>query len=154
MPKPFRSDVCLFVLSIFAVASYVTTLNAAAAPSPAPSSGITVAPALLTAQVGSHQQQTTATIGVRNNFAVPVTVSAELNGFDVRNNALVPTTNAETTLADVVSIEPAVITIDPGSSKNIMVKLHNTPGLAPGGHYLSILLTEISLNKTTGNSQL
>lgn len=119
-----------------------------------PASGITVAPALLTAQIGSKQTQTSVTIGVRNNFEVPVTVSAELNGFDVRNNALVPTVNAEKTLAGVVSLSPAEIVIEPGTSKNITIVVKDTPNLAPGGHYLSILLTETAVNGRVSTSQL
>lgn len=125
-----------------------------AKPLPVPTSGITVAPALLTTQIGSRQPQTSATIGVRNNFEVPVTVLAELNGFDVRNNALVPTTNAEKTLAGVVTLAPAEIIINPGESKNIGVIVHDTASLAPGGHYLSILLTETALSGKLDSPQL
>lgn len=128
-------------------------LKMAAAEAP-PKGGITVAPALLTTQVGSKQTQTSATIGIRNNFEVPVTVTAELNGFDVRNNALVPTINAEKNLAGVVTLSPTEIVIEPGSSKNITVSVHDTPGLSPGGHYLSILLTEAAVNSSLGTSQL
>ena len=119
-----------------------------------PTGGITVAPALLTAQIGSKQSQVSATIGVRNNFEVPVTVSAVLNGFDVRNNALVPTTTPEKSLARVVSLSPAEIVIAPGTSKNVGVQVHDSADLAPGGHYLSILLTETAVNDTHESSQL
>ena len=120
----------------------------------AQSSGITVAPAQVIAQVGSKQLQTTTTIGVRNNFDATITVTAVLNGFDVRNNALVPTTIAERSLSGVVSLSPAEITIPPGGSKNINVNVHDTDSLSPGGHYLSILLTETAENGRPGSSQL
>ena len=140
-------------LILLAVLFVLWPLNVSAAAA-TPASGITVAPALLTAQIGSKQPQTSVTIGVRNNFEVPVTVSAELNGFDVRNNALVPTVNAEKTLAGVVSLSPAEIVIEPGTSKNITVLVKDTPNLAPGGHYLSILLTETAVTGQIGTSQL
>ena len=124
------------------------------AESASPTNGITVAPALLTNQVGSKQKQTSTTIGVRNNFDVPITVAAVLNGFDVRNNALVPTIKAEKTLEGVVSLSPAEIVIPPGSSKNITVTVHDTPSLSPGGHYLSILLTETAAGTSVGTTQL
>ena len=128
--------------------------RAYAAPNSLPTGGITVAPAYISAQIGSKQPQTSATIGVRNNFDVSVIVTAELNGFDVRNNALVPTINAEKTFAGVVSLSPSEIVIEPGSSKNITVTVRNTPSLSPGGHYLSILLTETAVIGRLGTSQL
>ncbi len=132
-----------------------TAAAAAAAKSTAiPLSGITIAPALLTAQIGSKQPRTSTTIGVRNNFDVPVTVSAALNGFDIRNNALVPTVTTEKTLAGVVSLSPAEIVIPPGNSKNITVEVSDTASLAPGGHYLSILLTETAFGSRLDAPQL
>lgn len=132
---------------------FLVPLKVAAASAPL-STGITVAPAFITAQVGSKQNQTSATIGIRNNFEVPVTVSATLNGFDVRNNALVPTILAETNLGGVVSLSPVDIVVPPGVSKNITVIVHDTPNLSPGGHYLSILLTETAITGPVGTSQL
>jgi hypothetical protein len=128
-------------------------LKAAAAVSPMPT-GITVTPALITAQVGSKQHQTSATIGIRNNFDVPITISVSLNGFDIQNNALVPNVAADKPLSGVVSLSPSSIVLPVGASRNITVVVHDIPALSPGGHYLSILLAETATDASVSAGQV
>lgn len=119
-----------------------------------PTSGITVSPASITAQVGSAQRQATASVGVRNNFSVPVTITAALNGIDLRNNSLLPTNKTDTGLAEIITINPAEITIPPQSSRNITIIVTDKLSLAPGGHYVSLLITQSAASGPNANSQL
>lgn len=129
------------------------TMATAASTSP-PTSGITVSPAFITAQIGSAQSQATASVGVRNNYAVPITVTAVLNGFDIRNNSLLLTNQSEFSLAEIVKFSPAEITIPPQSSRNIAVIITDKPSLSPGGHYVSLLITQSSSNGPNSSPQL
>lgn len=115
---------------------------------------MTVSPALLTAQVGTKQSQTTIAVSVRNGYDTPITVKANLNGFDIRNNALVPAKTAEAALTKVVTINPSEITIPAHSSKNITVQINDDASLSPGGHYLSLLISQLTATSDTSTPQL
>jgi len=138
--------VCALQTAAFAVSGADSTTP--------PSSGITVSPAYITAQVGSAQRQASASVGVRNNFTIPITVTAVLNGLDIRDNALLPTSRSESALADIIKFTPAEITIPPQSSRNISVTITDKPNLAPGGHYVSLLITQSSAVGPNSTPQL
>lgn len=146
-----RNILAGFVINLLLCAVVFTGSGAAAA---LPTTGITVSPAFLIAQVGSKQAQTSVTVGVRNNFDVPVTITGSLNGFDVHNNALIPNSHSDPALADSVDIAPTDVIIEPNSSKNVIVTIHDTPNLSPGGHYISLLLTQSADSSVSLSPQL
>lgn len=106
------------------------------------SGDITVAPAALTAQIGSKQLQTTFSVGVKNNYTVPVSLNAELSGLDVRNNRLYPTKTAETALTTTTTILPTQFTLEPGKTQTVEVTLNDSAALNPGGHFAALLITQ------------
>lgn len=150
-----------FITKIFLVVAFFGIILQFLSPSSSnavspnqPSSGITVSPAYIIAQVGSAQREASASVGVRNNFTVPITVTAVLNGFDIRDNALLPTNRSEYALADIIKFTPAEITIPPQSSRNIAVTVTDKESLAPGGHYVSLLITQSAGAGLNGMPQL
>ena len=116
--------------------------------------GFTVSPAYFTAQVGSKQSKTSIAVSVRNDFDVPISIKLSLNGLDIRNNALIPSTQTESGLEGVVTFDSPTTSIPAHSSKNINIDIHDTPSLAPGGHFISLLLTQVGDNASMGASQL
>ena len=106
--------------------------------------GITVAPAYTTVQVGSKQPEASVTVGVRNNFDVPITIVATMSDLNIHNNSLIPSKNTLTQLSDIITISPAQTVIDASSSKNFIITIKDKTSLAPGGHYLSLLLSQTS----------
>lgn len=145
MPKPnlyFR-----FLLSAAAIIGIVfigLPRQVLAVAAPPLSGGITVAPAYVTAQVGSKQPQTSVTVGVRNNFNTPITISAGVSDINIHNNSLVLANNLASSLSDIITISPTQAEINPGSSINFIVTITNKSSLSPGGHYLSLLLSQTS----------
>lgn len=119
-------------------------VGTAAAINPQPPA-MTVSPAYSTVQVGSKQPQSSLSVGVRNSYDVPITILASLSGLDVHSNALVPTATPEKTVSRLVSISPTEIVVPAHGSKNIIVTIKDDPSLSPGGHYLSLLLTQASV---------
>ncbi|MDB5175570.1 MAG: hypothetical protein JWM81_428 [Candidatus Saccharibacteria bacterium] len=103
---------------------------------------ITVAPAYSVAQVGALQPQTSFSVGVRNNYAASITMTAALSGLSVQNNSLTPSTKADAALVANTVITPAAFTIPAGRSINVAVTIKNSASLSPGGHYVSLLLTQ------------
>lgn len=116
--------------------------------------GITVSPAFVSVQVGSKQPQATASISVRNNADVAVTVTATLSGLSVRNNSLIPSVASQAGFANLIRLSPESVVIPPGSSKNIGISVVDSAKLAPGGHYLSVLIAQTALNNDTVTPQL
>lgn len=156
MPKPSLLGYGVRAVGIailIAVVSQIIVARAEAATS-TPTSGITVSPASLVVQVGSRQPESTTAIGIRNNYDVPIAISASLAGYDIRNNSLIPNSRQELKLADNVTITPAEIVVPPGGSKNVTVTVRDTTSLTPGGHYLSILITQVSEGQPTVTPQL
>lgn len=155
MPKQVGIIRVVSGLAVLVFGLQIITTSATSAVTPSqPTSGITVSPAFITTQVGSAQRQATASVGVRNNFMVPITITAVLNGLDIRNNSLLPTNRSESALADVITFTPAEVIIPPQSSRNITVKVTDKTSLAPGGHFVSLLITQSSSVATNSSSQL
>lgn len=99
---------------------------------------------MLTLQVGSLQPVAEGSVGVKNNDAVPVTLEATTNGFDVRDNELVLGDKVDTSLQSLISVTPATFTLGPGESVNVQVSVRDDSTLRPGGHYVSLLIRQAS----------
>lgn len=118
------------------------TVGVAQAANTQPSGGITVSPASATVQVGSLQRQASFAVGVKNNFSFPITLTARLSGLTVDNNRLMPSVNADATVSQSTTITPSTFTLQPGNAANVLVTITDSPQLSPGGHYLSLLITQ------------
>lgn len=105
-----------------------------------------MAPAFANLQIGSKQPEASVSVGVRNNFSTPVTLSADLSGLKVRNNSLLPENQTDEALEKLTTITPALFELGSGESINLNVNIKDSADLKPGGHYLSVLIKQISSN--------
>ena len=152
MPKTYRH--LLVGLLLTGVILLLPRISVGKAGAQSSAAGFTVSPAYFTAQVGSKQSKTSIAVSVRNDFDVPINIELSLNGLDIRNNALIPSTQTESGFEGVVTFDSSTTSIPAHSSKNINIDIHDTPSLAPGGHFISLLLKQVGDNASVGASQL
>jgi hypothetical protein len=116
--------------------------------------GITVSPAFTTVQIGSKQPQMSFSVSIRNDFSVPVSMNATVSGLSIHSNTLIPDNRPDSALANLISIVPSSFSVRPGSSLNIIVTVKDTATLSPGGHYVSLRITEVGAAVGSQSRQL
>jgi len=106
--------------------------------------GITVTPGVIKAYVSREEPVTATDITIRNNYSVPVRLSAELKGIDETTAQLIPAGDLDPDLSSVLALSETDITIPPLTDKHITLQSSFNDGLKPGGHYATVVLTEQS----------
>jgi len=105
---------------------------------------ITVAPAFLRVSLSKQTPVQEETVSVRNNFQVPVRLSASLYGVDQESGNLTAKDEPDPELTKVISLSQTEFTLQPNQSINIKLSVRDSPDLTPGGHYASLLIKQIA----------
>lgn len=132
------------LVGLFFVTLPVSRLRAV---TPTATGSITVSPAIINLVLPSGQQDASTSLTVTNNYNKTVRLSAEWQSIDEVTGRLIPSGPLNPVLADSLRISETDLSIAPQSSKIITVAVHNTPALAPGGHYAILLFTVVSEGK-------
>lgn len=109
-----------------------------------PENTISVDPAQLNLGLPDKDSSATATVTVSNNYAVPITLNAELKGIDTSAGKIVPTGDLDPQLAQTLRLSETSLTIPPQSKRLLRVQATNNPALQPGGHYATLVLSQAS----------
>lgn len=104
--------------------------------------GITVAPGYVRMNVTKANPVRDATVTVRNDFSVPVTLEATLSDIDQKKGVLVPTDQPDSELSRFVEINPSIFELQPSQAINIQLRLTDSPKLGPGGHYGALVIKQ------------
>lgn len=100
--------------------------------------GITVAPAKVELNLPDGASSATADISITNSFESEITMAAFFEPVD-------PITGRLNTSGDVpanYSANPNVLTIAPGKSGVVTIKLEDSPNIRPGGSYVALVLRQ------------
>jgi hypothetical protein len=108
----------------------------------AASGGITIAPAIISLDLAPSDQQQVAYVGVKNNFSVPVSLSAEFNEVDQDSGTMTPVKSLDDNLSKIMSVEPAIFTLEPNASVNLKITVTNNSQLGPGGSYAALVVKQ------------
>lgn len=111
---------------------------------------ITVSPGFVNLMLPSGQQQASSKITLVNNYDSPIRLSAEWQAIDEATGRLIPSGPLAPELAKSLSISETDILIQPRASHDVTIVVHNSDALAPGGHYATLVFTEL----TSGTQKL
>jgi hypothetical protein len=129
----------IIVLALCALWPYGATVAAET-----PSSGITVAPAIVTMSLPKDQTVQETSVSVRNNATKQVRLSATIGGIQETNNGtFAPSAIVDPGLTNALFVDQTDITLDGGKSVNLKLQVRDTPALTPGGHYASLLIRDV-----------
>ncbi|MEO6761591.1 MAG: hypothetical protein ABI220_04430 [Candidatus Saccharimonadales bacterium] len=128
----------------FVVAVLVLSLSVPLAASAAPKEGtINVTPGQLNFTLAKQDTEQTATLHLTNSYDAPITLVAQFKGIDENAGLLVPVDRLDPTFAASLNLSQTDLTIDAHSEQNLTVQANNLPSLSPGGHYASLVLTQL-----------
>lgn len=106
--------------------------------------GLTVTPAVIKTAVSRETPSQQTKLTIRNNYEVPVRLSAELKDIDETTPQLLPGDDLEPDLREVLVLSETDLTIPPRTDAQITLQATYNDSLKPGGHYAAIVLTEQS----------
>lgn len=106
-----------------------------------PPDGFTVTPAELSFVIGVGASQT-ETVTITNSYATPLRLVATLEGIDETSVRLIPAGPVDAAIANSVKLSATDITIPAHGTYSLKVQVTDKEGLADGGHYASLVLTE------------
>jgi hypothetical protein len=133
----------LSLLAGLALALFSLTTSTAEAQQP-PTAGITVAPASITLELSKGTATQEGAIGIRNNSAQPVRLSAAIRGLEqATDGSLAPSTKIDPGIAKALSVDRSEFILDAGKSVNLKLRAQDNPELMPGGHYASLFIREV-----------
>lgn len=111
--------------------------------------GITVTPGVIKTSVSGERTSQLTDVTVRNNYEIPVRLTAELRNVDETSARLVPSGELSGELRDVLRLSDTDIVIPARSDKRISVQASFTAALKPGGHYAALMLSEQSVSSAS-----
>lgn len=111
------------------------------------SGGLTVAPAYVDVSITPDEPEQFVTIGIRNDFSAKIQIYISLQGIDQQSGLLVPTEQPEQALLNSVDVSPSEFLIEPGQSLNVKLRIKDSPDLAPGGHYATLLIRQVATDQ-------
>jgi hypothetical protein len=135
------------VISLFVVLPIVFPVVHSQATPPTNTGSITISPAIINLPLPSGQQDASTTISLASNYSKTVRLTAEWQSIDEATGRLIPAGPLDPVLAQSLRVSETDILIAPQSSKRLTVAVHNTPALAPGGHYGILLFTVVAEGK-------
>lgn len=149
MKKLKLNVIGIIIMVILLIASVVFALVSIAAaqtpPSqPQPTSGISVSPGIIAMSVSSDTPAQATVVSITNNFDTSVSIDAELRKIDENAGLLVPTGPIDESLSKSLTISDTEIVIAPKTKREITVTFQNLDTLSPGGHYATLLLTQVA----------
>lgn len=130
--------------TVFALGIILLPIVVYAAPVVDAKQGITVSPAIITINIDNNDTEKLATVGVKNNLAATVTLTAQLKGVDESNGILTPTRDLSNQLQSIMTIDNALLTLLPGQSADIHITIQNSSLLNPGGTYAALVIKQIA----------
>lgn len=103
---------------------------------------MSVTPAFTKLILQKGQQQQTASVTIKNNFASDLTFTASIAPVDDSRGSLVPTFNTSNTLSQNISVTPASFDLTAGKSINLQITVTDSASLRPGGSYAAIVIQQ------------
>lgn len=140
MNRPSKLRILLLVLATSGICLLGPRVSAQEQQQPV--TGLTVTPGIVYTSVSNSTQATQTVITVRNNYATPVNLTAELRGVDETSTRLLPTDSLPKELNNVFAVSETQFTIAPLSDYKITLQSQLTDNLGPGGHYASLLISQ------------
>lgn len=132
------------VLIWLATASVLTTLAFTSYAAAQTQSGLTVSPGVIKTAVSKDDPVQQTVVTIRNNYQVPVRLSAELKGIDETGTRLLPGGDLDAAVANTLSVSETDFTIPALSDKRITVQSTYSDKLSPGGHYATLVIAQQS----------
>ena len=133
-----RSLVGLASLSVMALFMFNATVQAAP-----PAQGLTLSPAVVTIGVSQTESEKSATITIKNNYSVPVVLTASLRGVDQDNGVIAPASELDENLRTIISLNKVEFALAPNESSSVTVTVKNSSKLHPGGTYAALVIKQI-----------
>lgn len=137
-----RSFVLLGGILFLLVLSFSRVGHAA----PVNNQGLTVSPAVLTVRLSQTESEKSNNVTVKNNYSVPVRLSAQIKGVDQDNGVLAPSLEPDESLSSSVSLNKTDFILAPNEETTIIVTVKNNAKLKPGGTYGSLVIKQVGIS--------
>lgn len=133
------------LLLVFAYGAPLTSNVGAQQPS---ANGVTVSPGFITLTVDKEHPEARSTLTISNSYESEVSLSAELFAIDEEGARLIPSGKIDKNLAEALTLSAQQVSVPAGGSAQLGIIAKSIKELASGGHYASLVLTELSTSKT------
>ncbi len=107
---------------------------------------ISVAPAFMRLSLSAAHPLDEQTVSLRNDFEVPVELTASINAVDVQSGKLIPKQDPDPVLGKSVYLSMTDFTLAPKQSINLKILFQNSDQLPPGGHYAALLIRQVGVS--------
>ncbi len=107
-----------------------------------PPNQLSVTPAFINVELSDVNTVEKTQIAITNTYASNIDLLAELKGIDEVSGKLVPSGDIDPTLEQAVKLSSTDFTAAAKGMTILEVNVTNTPELAPGGHYASLVLSQ------------
>ncbi len=112
-----------------------------------PVSGITVSPGQLNFVLNKGISQQSIPVTITNNYSGAVHLGAQFKGINENAGLLTPDGDPESNLRPSLFLSETDITIPAGQAYVVDVVVQNLAGLSPGGHYATLVLSQLDANQ-------
>lgn len=104
---------------------------------------VTTSPAELNFEISERQPKQVKQVTITNNYAFPVTMNAELRSIDENSGLLLPAGPLSGDISKAIQLSETLFRIPPKSNKVLTINATNVASLGPGGHYISLVLSQL-----------
>ncbi|MBL8121466.1 hypothetical protein JNM87_01820 [Candidatus Saccharibacteria bacterium] len=144
--RTFKCDGVLVatLLVLGAIIAQPLVMPTAVQAAPNQSTGITVSPALVTLTVTKDSPESQATVSIANAYDTDIRLSAELRSIDEMGARLIPSGRISSDLEKTLRVSADELTVPAKGVSTLDLIGQNSAVLSPGGHYATLVLTELS----------
>lgn len=104
---------------------------------------LTVSPAQIATEISADKPDKTETITVTNTYLQDITLALSLQAIDEQGGRFVPSGQLSPELEKSIILSSTLITVPSRGSSKLQVVIRNTDRLPPGGHYASLVLSQV-----------